>query len=72
MLLNFRLMKFLWLVALLIALITFGVLNFTVGITRDNILYFIPISVAALFKHVEWEPIRHTVSKSVEDLEKSE
>ena len=47
MLLNFRLMKFLWLVALLIALVTFGILNFTVGITRDNILYFIPISVAA-------------------------
>ncbi len=32
---------------------------------------YIPISIAALFKHVEWEPIRHTVSKSVEDLEKS-
>lgn len=47
MLLNFRLMKFLWLVALLIALVTFGVLNFTVGITRDNILYFIPISVVS-------------------------
>ena len=47
MLLNFRLMKFLWLVALLIALVTFGILNLTVGITRDNILYFIPISVAA-------------------------
>lgn len=47
MLLNFRLMKFLWLVALLIALVTFGILNFSVGITRDNILYFIPISVAA-------------------------
>ena len=47
MLLNFKLMKFLWLVALLIMLITFGVLHYTIGITRDNILYFIPISVAA-------------------------
>lgn len=47
MLLNFRLVKFLWLVAILIMLVTFGVLNLTVGITRDNILYFIPISVAA-------------------------
>lgn len=47
MLLNFRLVKFLWLVAILIMLVTFGILNLTVGITRDNILYFIPISVAA-------------------------
>lgn len=47
MLLNFRLMKFLWLVALLIALVTFGILNLTVGINRDNILYLIPISAAA-------------------------
>ena len=47
MLLNFRLVKFLWLVAILIMLVTFGILNFTVGITRDNILYLIPISVAA-------------------------
>lgn len=47
MLLNFRLVKFLWLVAILIMLVTFGILNFTVGITRDNILYLIPISIAA-------------------------
>ncbi|MCH5204818.1 MAG: hypothetical protein J1F03_08705 [Oscillospiraceae bacterium] len=46
-LLNFRLMKFLWLVALLITLITFGVLSYTIGLTRDNILYFILISVAS-------------------------
>lgn len=32
---------------------------------------YIPISVAALFKHVEWEPITHTVSKTVEDIENS-
>ncbi len=30
---------------------------------------YIPISVAALFKHVEWEPISHTVAKTVEDIE---
>lgn len=47
MLLNFKLMKFLWLVALLIALVVFGIMNYTIGITRDNILYFIPISIAA-------------------------
>ena len=47
MLLNFKLMKFLWLVALLVMLVTFGVLHYTIGITRDNVLYFIPISVAA-------------------------
>lgn len=47
MLLNFRLVKVLWLVALLIAVVTFGVLHMLIGITRDNILYFLPISVAA-------------------------
>lgn len=45
-LLNFRLIKFLWLTAILITLIMIGVLQFTVGITRDNVLYFIPISLA--------------------------
>lgn len=47
MMLNFRLVKFLWLISLLISLITLGVLQLTVGITRENILYFIPISLAA-------------------------
>ncbi len=32
-------------------------------------LTYIPISVIALFKHVEWEPITHTVAKTVEDIE---
>ncbi len=32
---------------------------------------YIPISIAALFKHVEWEPITHTVSKTVDDIENS-
>lgn len=47
MLLNFKLVKILWLVGLLIALVTFGILHITVGITRSNLLYFIPISAAA-------------------------
>ena len=46
-LLNFKLVKFLWLVAILIMLITVGLLHFKIGITRDNLLYFIPISAAA-------------------------
>ncbi|MBE6901632.1 MAG: YcxB family protein [Ruminococcaceae bacterium] len=43
---NVKLVKLLWLIALLIMLLTFGILHFFVGITRNNILYFIPISVA--------------------------
>lgn len=47
MLLNFKLVKILWLVGLLIALITFGILHMTVGINRGNWLYFVPISAVA-------------------------
>lgn len=47
MLLNFKLVKILWLVGLMIALVVFGVLHFTIGVTRSNVLYFIPISAAA-------------------------
>lgn len=47
MMMNLRLVKVLWLVAILIMLITFGALHFFVGITRDNLLYFIPISIAS-------------------------
>lgn len=46
-LLNFKLLKFLWLVAILVMLITLGLLHLNIGITRDNLLYFIPISAAA-------------------------
>lgn len=45
-LLNFKLIKFLWLTAILITLVMIGVLQVTVGFTRDNVLYFIPISLA--------------------------
>lgn len=45
--LNIKLVKILWLVGLLIAVITFGLLHLTVGVTRANVLYFIPISAAA-------------------------
>lgn len=46
-LLNFRLIKLLWLIAILITLVMVGVLQLTVGITRDNVLYFIPIALAS-------------------------
>ncbi len=46
MLLNFKLVKFLWLIAILIMLLIFAGLHFFVGVTRDNLLYFIPISAA--------------------------
>lgn len=47
MLLNFKLVKVLWLVGILIALITFGALHMTVGVNRSNWLYFVPISAVA-------------------------
>ncbi len=46
MLLNFKLVKFLWLIAILIMLLIFAGLHLVVGVTRDNLLYFIPISAA--------------------------
>ena len=46
MLMNYKLVKVLWLVAVLMMILIFGVLHFTIGVTRDNILYFLPISIA--------------------------
>ena len=46
MLMNFRLMKILWLIAVLVMLVAFGVLHFTIGVDRNNVLYFLPISIA--------------------------
>lgn len=46
-LLNFRLIKLLWLVAILIMLIMIAVLQITIGFSRDNVLYFIPICIAS-------------------------
>lgn len=46
-LLDFKLVKFLWLVAILVTLVVFGVLNYAIGMTRENILYFILISIAS-------------------------
>ncbi|MCM1165578.1 MAG: YcxB family protein [Lachnospiraceae bacterium] len=65
MLLNFKLVKFLWLVALLIMFVTLGILHIMIGITRDNILYFLPISLAAggiasLLVHI----ITHAVARA--------
>ena len=31
-------------------------------------LTYIPISIVALFKNVKWDPITHTVSKSISDI----
>ncbi|MBR2916142.1 MAG: N-acetylglucosaminyltransferase, partial [Clostridia bacterium] len=31
---------------------------------------YIPISIVALFKRVEWEPIQHNISKSIDEIEK--
>lgn len=45
-LLNFKLIKFLWLVAILITLVTLGVIHLNWGITREKVLYYIPISLA--------------------------
>lgn len=46
MMMNIKLVKVLWLVAILIMLLVFGGLHLFIGVTRDNILYFIPISIA--------------------------
>ena len=45
MMMNFRLIKVLWLIAVVIMLVVFGTLHFLIGVNRDNILYFIPISI---------------------------
>ncbi len=31
-------------------------------------LTYVPISIIALFKHVKWEPIKHSVSKSISEI----
>ncbi len=46
MMMNLKLVKLLWLIAVIIMVVTFMLLQIFVGVTRDNILYFIPISVA--------------------------
>lgn len=46
MLMNVKLVKLLWLIAILIMLTVFALLHLFVGVTRENVLYFIPISVA--------------------------
>ncbi len=46
MMMNLKLFKVLWLLAVLIMLIILGALHFFIGVTRDNLLYFIPISFA--------------------------
>lgn len=46
MLMNFKLMKVLWLIAVLVMLLAFGALHLFIGVNRNNLLYFIPISFA--------------------------
>lgn len=43
---NIKLIKVLWLIAILVIFAVFGALHFIVGSTGENILYFIPISIA--------------------------
>lgn len=74
MLLNFRLVKFLWLIALLIMLVTFGILHYMIGITRDNVLYFVPISIAAggiasLLLHIVTHAIARAKFKKMADAD---
>ncbi len=45
MLMNFRLMKVLWLVAVMLMLVIFLALHLIIGVTRSNLLYIIPISM---------------------------
>lgn len=47
MLLNYKLVKMLWIVGILIALAVFCALHFIFGVTRSNVLYFIPIASAS-------------------------
>lgn len=46
MMMNLRLVKLLWPIAALIAVTIFALLHVFIGVTRDNLLYFIPISIA--------------------------
>ncbi len=45
MMMNIRLIKVLWLIAIVITLAVFGVLHVVIGVNRSNLLYFIPISI---------------------------
>lgn len=71
MLMNFKLMKILWLVAILIMLIIFGALHLFIGASRDNLLYFLPISIAgggivALIIYIICHAIARRKFKSIE------
>jgi hypothetical protein len=46
MMMNLKLVKFLWLIAILMMLVIFALLHAFIGVTRSNLLYFIPISFA--------------------------
>lgn len=76
MLLNFKLVKILWLIGIMIALIAFGVLHVTVGITRSNLLYFIPISAAAgaiiaLLVYITTQAVARARFKAIADADRA-
>ena len=73
-LLNFKLVKILWLVGILIALVTFGVLHMTVGVNRSNWLYFVPISavagaIIALLVYIITQAVARARFKKMADLD---
>lgn len=74
MLMNFKLMKILWLVAILIMLIIFGALHLFIGASRDNLLYFLPISIAgggiiALIIYIICHVVARSKFKSIENAD---
>ena len=74
MLLNFKLVKILWLIGILIALVTFGILHLTVGVDRSNWLYFVPISavagaIVALLVYLVTQAIARARFKRIADVD---
>lgn len=76
MLLNFRLVKILWIIGLIVGFAAFAILHFNVGITRSNVLYFIPISaaagaIAALIVNLITHAVARGKFKSIADADKA-
>lgn len=74
MLLNFKLVKVLWLVGIMITLIIFGILHLEFGITRSNWLYFVPISavggaIIALLVYIIAQGIARAHFKKIADAD---
>lgn len=74
MLLNFKLVKILWLIGLMVMLLTLGGIHLAVGITRTNWLYFVPISAAAgaitaLLVHIVTQAIARARFRSIAEAD---